>query len=337
MRKIFAMLTVVALFTTLLAGCAQGPQKSTNTPKTDQSTAQQIDWPKKPITLIVPYAAGGGTDLSARILKPYLEKELGVSVVVENKPGGGGWVGWSALATSKPDGYTIGYMNFPNVIAGYLNPSMKRTENLDSFQFIINHVVDAGVIAIRPDEKRFTNIKELVEYAKNNDLTMNTSGVGSANHFVGVQMNKQLGMKFRFVQTDGTAQAIPNVLGGHVDVLVAGISETMEMLKNGQLKPIAVFGSQRVPQLPDVPTINEAVGAKTEKFISRGIAGPKGIDSQIVAKLEAAFEKAEKNAEHIKKIGDVGMEVETTKGDAYKQLLKKQEGSISELKSVFGW
>lgn len=328
MKKSLMELMVVVLTVALIAGCSQGPQKS---------TTQKLDWPTKPITLIVPYAAGGGTDLSARILKPYLEKELGVSVVVDNKPGGGGWVGWSQLATAKPDGYTIGYMNFPNVIAGYLNPSAKRPETLDSFQFIINHVVDAGVLAIRPDEKRFTNIKELVEYAKTHDLTMTTSGVGSANHFEGVLMNKQLGTKFRFVQTDGTAQAIPNVLGGHVDVLCAGISEVADIMKSGQLKPIAVFGSQRVPQWPDVPTINEAVGAKTEKFVSRGIAGPRGVDPQIVAKLEAALEKAEKNPEHIKKINDVGMEVDTLKGDPYKQALKKQEASIIEMKSLFGW
>ena len=334
MKRLMFVFTVLLLSMVALAGCSDtGTEKVEADTKGDTAAS----YPEKPIKLIIPYDAGGGTDLSARTLQPYLEKELGVSVVVENKPGAGGWLGWSELATSEPDGYTIAYMNFPNVIAGYLNPSLKRTESLDSFDFIINHVEDAGVIVIRPDDNRFADINGLVDYAKDNELTVNSSGVGSANHFVGVQMMDQLDSKFRFVQTDGTAEAIPQVMGGHVDVLIAGLAEVMELLKNGDLKPVAVFGPDRVGSLPDVPTLNEAVGADTNKFLSRGIAGPKGLDPVIMQKLQDALEKAESDPEHIEKINAMGMEVNPVKGDEYLSSLKKQEEAISKLKSVFGW
>ena len=336
MRKMTFVLAVCLFSTSLLIGCSN---KESNQATTDpkESANKEADWPKKPVKLIIPFDAGGGTDLSARALQPYLEKELGVSVVVENKPGAGGWLAWSQLVNSKPDGYTIGYMNFPNVIAGYLNPALKRTENLESFTFISNHVVDAGVIAIRPDEKRFNDAESLVKYAKNNELTVNSSGVGSANHFVGVQMMNQLDSKFRFIQMDGTAEAIPSVIGGHVDVLIAGVGEMLEILKNDKLKPIAVFGDERVPSLPDVPTLNEAVGADTDKFLSRGIAGPKGLDPEVLTKLQDAIAKAEKEAGHIEQIDKLGMEIEGIQGKEYLNTLKTQEESIIKIKDVFGW
>jgi tripartite-type tricarboxylate transporter receptor subunit TctC len=336
MKKISIFLVVILFAMVALIGCANKETSQTST-ASNQGSGGEVDWPKKPIKLIIPFDAGGGTDLSARALQPYLEKELGVSVVVENKPGAGGWLAWSELASGKPDGYTIGYMNFPNVIAGYLNPSLNRQENLDSFSFISGHVVDAGVIAVRPDDDRFADINSLVDYAKKNELSVNSSGVGSANHFVGVQMMDQLDSKFRFVQTDGTAEAIPSVLGGHVDVLIAGIGEVKDLIDNGKLKPIAVFGSESVPSLPNVPTLNEAVGADTNKFLSRGIAGPKGMDPSIVAKLQEAIAKAEQNAEHVKKINDMGMEIDSTSGEEYVTSLKTQEEAISKLKDVFGW
>ncbi|WP_339316323.1 tripartite tricarboxylate transporter substrate binding protein [Oceanobacillus sp. FSL W7-1304] len=327
MRNKLTYLLLIALSLIVISACSS-----------DENAGASVEsYPEKAVTLIVPYAPGGGTDLSARILQPYLEDELGVPVVIENKEGGGGWVGWSELARSEPDGYTIGYMNMPNLIVGYMNPEVNRSENLDSFDFLTNHVVDAGVIAIRPDEDRFSTIEELVEYAKEHEVTVNSSGVGSANHFVGSQLNTQLGTNFKFVQMNGVGEAIPAVLGGHVDVLIAGIGETMANLNSGEFEALAVFGDEEVEQLPGVPTVNAAVGSETDIFLYRPIAAPAGLEPEIMNKLQTALEKAHSNEEHIKQINDLGMVVDSTKGEDLEEQLKSLEVNIDEAKSVFGW
>ncbi|NOU92590.1 hypothetical protein GC093_05015 [Paenibacillus sp. LMG 31456] len=339
MKKLFAFSAVCVLAVGTLIGCtSKSPiAPKSNEPVGSQASATKADYPKKPITLIVSFAAGGGTDLGARLLTPILEKELGVPVVVENKPGGGGWIGYSELLSAKPDGYTLAYVNTPGLITGYVNPTAKRKENLDSFDFIVNHVLDAGVIAVKADDKRFSNVKELVEYAKKNELSASSNGVGSGNHFASLQMNKQLGTKLRAVQFGGTSEALTSVLGGHVDILMAKVGEVVEPMKEGQLKVLAVMMPNRVPQLPDVPTLNEAVGVNIENYSIRGIAGPKGMDPQIVAKLQEAFEKAMKNPDHVKKMSDMGLNIDTTKGADFKKMLQKEETGVNELKSLLGW
>ncbi|WP_248928408.1 tripartite tricarboxylate transporter substrate binding protein [Paenibacillus hamazuiensis] len=339
MKKKISMAVALILMFVLVIGCAQKETGSNSKQQTNAgaSSAKKTEYPTKPITLIVSYAAGGGTDLGARLLTPYLEKELGVPVVVENKPGGGGWVGWAEMLGAKPDGYTLGYVNAPAVFAGYLNPSAKRKETIDNFELIMNHVIDPGVIAVRADDKRFSNVKDLIEFAKKNELSANANGVGTENHIAALQMNKELGTKLRSVQFSGSAESITSVIGGHVDVLFAKVGEVLEPMKAGQIKILAVMTPERVPQLPDVPTLKESIGSNIEYHSLRGIAGPKGMDPQIVAKLQDAFEKAMKNPEHEKKMSDMGLKVDGTKGEAFKQLLKKEEASMVEVKGLLGW
>ena len=128
---------------------------------------EEEKYPSKPITLIVPFGAGGGTDTGARILMTYVEDELGVPVTIINKTGGTGWVGWSELLKSDPDGYTLAHINTPTLMTGYLNPQLKRSNTIHDFELIANHVLDYGAIAIRIDEKKFSNLDELISFAKN--------------------------------------------------------------------------------------------------------------------------------------------------------------------------
>lgn len=337
MKKILSLSGIAILTLSILMGCGQQEVNSNKENNASQANKASQDYPNKPIKLIVSYAAGGGTDLGARQLTPFLEKELGVPVVVENKPGGGGWVGWSQMLSAQPDGYTLGYVNAPAVFAGYLNPSAGRKENLDSFEFIINHVIDAGVVAVRANDNRFSNVNDLIEYAKKNKITVNSNGVGTENHMAVLQMNKQLGTKFESVQFGGSAESLTSVLGGHVDVLFAKVGEVLEPAKAGQLKILAVMTPERVPQLPDVPTLKESNGSTIEYHSLRSIAGPKGMDPQVVAKLQAAFEKAMKNPDHVKKMNEMGVNVDGTKGEALVQTLKKEEAIMNDLKGLLGW
>jgi len=344
MKKFFSlsMATIIAL---ALTACGGG---ATQTTQEQQAPAQQEEkkeepkeskekWPDKPINLIISYAAGGGTDVGARMLTPYVEKELGVSINIINKPGGGGWVGWTELAHAKPDGYTIGYLNTPNLMTGYLDPKQNRKENLESFTPIANHITDAGAIAIRPDEKRFTDIKSMIEYAKNNDLTATSTGVGSDDHFASLKLNHKFGTKFTAVHNKGSAESQAAVMGGHVDVLFANVGELTKLHESGEIKIIGIMAEERSPFLPDVPTLKESGFEGVLSASARGIGAPAGLDPEKLEILRAAFEKGIKNEEQIKKQGESGLQVDYKDGQDYIDLLKNDEKAVLELRDLLGW
>ena len=326
MKKLLCLVTLLVLSVGLV-GCGG---------KAQPKSAAKADYPTKPITLIVSFSAGGGTDLGARLLAPYLEKELGVPVVVENKPGGGGWIGYSEMLKAKPDGYTLGYVNTPGLITGYLNPSAKRQQNLDSFSYIANHVIDPGVIAVRANDNRFNTIQELVDYAKKNEMTATTNGVGSGNHFASLEMNKELGTKIKPVHFAGTSEALTAVLGGHIDIFVVKVGEILEPVKDKQFKVLGVMSKERVPQFPNIPTLRESVGEVINTTV-RGVAASKDLDPKILAKLQTAFQNAMKNPEHIQKLEKLGLVVDGRTGEEFKKLLKEEEKIAIELKPLLGW
>ncbi|WP_408007985.1 tripartite tricarboxylate transporter substrate binding protein [Pseudalkalibacillus sp. A8] len=329
MKKVF-MLVITVLLTFTMAACGQETSGSAGGEGAG-------DFPDKPINVIVSYEAGGGTDTGARILLPYVEEELGVTVNVINKPGGGGWVGWTELANADPDGYTIGYINTPNLMTGYLDPKFNRKQNLESFEPIANHVTDPGAIAIRADEDRFTNIEELMEYAKENELTATSTGVGSDDHYASLKLNDKFGTKFKPVHNKGAADSKASVLGGHVDVLFANVGELASLQKEGDIKIIAVMSKERSPFLEDVPTLEESGFEDVYSWSARGLAAPAGIDPEKLEILRAAFEKGIKNEEQKKKMGDMGLQVDYLDGEEYKQLLKDDEKAVKDLSDLMGW
>lgn len=186
-------------------------------------------YPERNITLIVPYGAGGGTDITARMLAKDLEAVLGKPVTVENRAGGGGWVGWGSLAQAQPDGYTIGYLNVPSMYAGYLDKQYNRKESLDSFTPLMNHVLDYNVWAVKADSP-FKSVKDIVEAAKKapDSISVSAFGAGSDDHLAILSMQKENGIKLITVHHKSTADAKTGALGGHLQVLGANISEVAE-------------------------------------------------------------------------------------------------------------
>jgi tripartite-type tricarboxylate transporter receptor subunit TctC len=250
---------------TFLGGCAAGT-----------GGGGASDFPSRPIDVIVAYEAGGGTDVGARILQPFVEEELGQSINIVNRPGGGGWVGWTELAQAEPDGYTIGFINTPNLMTGYLNPEFNREQSLESFAPIGNQVTDYGAIAINPDDSRFSTIEELIEYAKENGLTATSTGVGSDDHFASLTLNDEFGTKFEAIHNSGAAESRAAVLGGNVDVLFANVGEVKPLHDDEELKVLAVMRetAERSPFLPDVPTLPEAGYDGVYSWSSRGWPAP---------------------------------------------------------------
>ncbi|GEN81871.1 hypothetical protein SLU01_01830 [Sporosarcina luteola] len=326
MKKSLVM-AVILVLSMALAACGK---ESNSAGKPD------ADFPKKPITLIVPWSAGGGTDTGARLLQPYLEDELGVTVNVVNKTGGGGWVGWNELANAKPDGYTIGLANSPHIITGYMNPALKRDKNLDDFIGLGMHVIDPDILAIRKDEKRFSTTEELVEYAKDHKLTVTATGEGTDEHLVILSFNKKYGTQFEAVHFDGAAESRAAVLGGHVDILIANAGEVLSLYKDKEIKVLGVASSKRSQFMEDVPTFEES-GFEIYQESSRGLIAPKGLDSEVLAKLQEALEKAVNNEEHIQKMADLGYGVNYENGDDYMTVLKKDEEAVIDLKGLLGW
>lgn len=319
-------ITVLVMMAGALAGCGANNQ-----------AAKQEKFPVGPINVIVAFAPGGGTDIGARLLMPVVEKELGVPVTVVNKSGGGGWVGWSELLNSKADGYTIAYINTPGLMAGYLNPTLKNNKSLDDFEVIANHVIDYGAIGIRPDETRFKNIGELIEYAKANEVTGCSTGVANDEHILMLRMNKMLGTKFIPVHTKGAGEGKASVLGGHIDVYIGNIGDVTTAHKDNELKIVAVAAPERSKFIPEVPTLEESGYKGLYGWASRGLAAKKGIPQDRLEKIINAFEKAINNPEHIKKMGDMGLEVKFMKGQEYLKLLKEDEDQVKSVFDLLEW
>ena len=180
-------------------------------------------------------------------------------MTVENRAGGGGWIGWGSLAQSKPDGYTIGYINVPNIFAGYLDKQSggNRKENLESFTPLINHVTDYNMWSVKPDS-RFKTVKDVIEEAKKKPgtITLNGGGYGTDDHVAVLGIGANNGTTFQMVHFKGTPEGKTQVLGGNIDVYACNVSEGAEDVKAGVIRALGVMSPTRskfIPERADVP------------------------------------------------------------------------------------
>ena len=294
----------------------------------------QAQYPERGLTLIVPYGAGGGTDVTARLLARDLEAAMGKSVTVENRAGGGGWVGWGALAAATPDGYTLGYLNVPSMYAGYLDPKVGRKENLDSFTPLMNHVLDYNIWAVKADSP-FKAVKDVIEAAKKapEQITVTAYGAGGDDHLAILSIQAETGIRLAIVHNRSTAEAKTQVLGGHVQVLGANVSEVAEEVRAGQLRLLGVMAPARSRFLPDAPTFKEQ-GFNQVWSVSRGIAAPAGLPKDVEAKLIGYLEKTLSSKEHQQKAEALSLEPSVIGGEQYRKFLRDNEQST---KKLMGW
>jgi tripartite-type tricarboxylate transporter receptor subunit TctC len=291
----------------------------------------------KPVTLIVPWTAGGGSDIGARMVEPYLEEYLKTTVNVINPTGASGWIGWEQLLNGKADGYTIAMVNFPTLIPGYMDPALGRKHNLDSFAFLANHVTDASVIAIRKDEKRFTDLKSFVEYAKKNDVTASTSGNGSDDHVLLETVNAKAGTRMVQVPGNGWKDGYAALLGGHIDCSIANVGEVLVPIKNNELVCIAVFDRERSNFFPQVPTWKEVMGSEIYVSSQRGFAAKAGTPQEILNKLAEALKYGITNKDQIAKMAAMGLKVDYIGPAEYTKLVKEQEAVMQGMAGIMGW
>src|SRR5262245_37129154 len=293
----------------------------------------QAAFPERGILVIVPYSAGGGSDISARLLAKDLEPILGKPVTVENRAGGGGWIGWGSLAASPPDGYTIGYINAPSMFAGYLDRSQggARKENLDSFTPLINHVFDPNMWAVKPDSK-FKTVKDVIDEAKKRPgtITLNGGGHGTDDHIAVLGIGAKNGTSFQMIHFRGTPEGKTQVLAGNIEVYAANVSEAAEDVKSGVVRPLGVMSAERSVFMPNVPTFREQ-GFDEIWSVSRGIAGPANLPKDVENALIAALEKTIATPAHKQKAEALSLEPRIIKGDAYRKFLKDNEQATKKL------
>jgi tripartite-type tricarboxylate transporter receptor subunit TctC len=281
------------------------------------------DYPSKPITLQVPSPAGGGTDVGARFLAFYAEKKMGQPIVVINRPGANQQVGWTELASQKPDGYYIGFATCPSMNTIILDPDRKAVFNLDSFVPIINQVVDPGVVWVKA-ESPYKTLKDFLDDAKRRPGAIRTGATGtfSDDHLAILKLEEVAGIKVRTVQFNGFADALTATLGGHVDISFNNVGEVVPRLKSGEVRVLAVMDPQRSKFMPDVPTMADLGYPTVISSSSRGVVGPRGIPDPIVKKIQEVYLDAMKNPEYIEKLDKAGLASKPIIGEEYGKYLQ---------------
>jgi tripartite-type tricarboxylate transporter receptor subunit TctC len=217
----------------------------------------QARFPSKPIRLIVPYPAGGTTDIQARVIAQKMQELAGVTVIVENKAGAGGNIGVDAVLKAPPDGYTIG-ITAMNSFA--INPHLTKKLPYDVARDVQPLTLIGSIpniVVVNPEVPART-LKELAALGKSSDLTYATPGAGTSVHLAAEMLSDALGLKMRHVPYRGDAPALQDVLGGRVPVMVANLPGVIEHVRAGKLRPLAVTSASRSPLLPDVPAVAEA-------------------------------------------------------------------------------
>jgi tripartite-type tricarboxylate transporter receptor subunit TctC len=279
------------------------------------------NFPDKPINLMVAFPPGGSTDIGARVVASIAEKMIGQPIVVVNKGGAGGQVGWTELVRQKPDGYYVGFVNLPATNTAYLDPARQAIFDEKSFTPIINQVLDPGLVWVAANSP-FKTFQDVIDAAKKSPGTLRgaTTGILSDDHLAILMVEEAIpGVSFRLVHLAGGAPMLKETLAGNIDVAFDNVGSVVSQVKSGQVRALAVMDHERSKYLPDVPTTKELGLPTVISSSTRGIAGPKGMDPKVIAKLADTFEKAMNDPEHMKKLDDVGLAVKIMKGEEYQK------------------
>ncbi|NVJ93117.1 MAG: tripartite tricarboxylate transporter substrate binding protein [Methylocystaceae bacterium] len=249
------------------------------------SFAYADNYPSRPITIVIPYGAGGTTDISARQIASMAEKVLGQPIVVENKPGGSGTIAMNAVAGAKPDGYTlIATTSSPSFVTPALRPVGYDT--LTDFTPVMNYSGPYHGVLVKADSP-YKTLEDLIQAAKSGTrITYGTAGAMGGAHLAFTAVAQESGGKLQHVPFKGSAKATAAVLGGHVDVSL--VPAYRDLVKDGQLRLLAILDGTPDSDFPDVRTLKKA-GYNVEFPSIVGILAPAGTDSAIVSKLEKVF------------------------------------------------
>ncbi|QJW45093.1 tripartite tricarboxylate transporter substrate binding protein [bacterium BFN5] len=295
----FLFLLFLLLLGLLAGGC---------TPKDKVTTVEK--YPTKPITMIVPFAAGGSADMMARAMEKVAQKHLGQSLVVTNIAGGASTIGMNELAGAKPDGYTIGYVS----VGAILQPlyGQTRYHYATALEPLIQ-VMSTPIIAVVRSDQKWQDLDTLVRYAREHpgEIKYGHSGLGSGNHIVGELFAKAANIDITQVPFRGESEALAALLGGHVQLMFTNPPTVQEYVRSGKVKLLAVTSQERLkdPVFASVPTFNEQ-GIEVLYYNWHALGAPKGLSPEIKAQLTENLGKVIMDPEFQKNMESLGMSIE---------------------------
>jgi len=265
------------------------------------------DYPDKNITVSVHTKPGGGTDTMARIVWKHAERLSGTHFVVENNPGAGGQIGYTKLAMAKPDGYFVGAITTLSITTHELTRKGVNYSLKKSFRPIARIVLDPSVVVVRADSP-FKTLADLIKAAKKEPGKLNWGGtfLYGAHHVHYIMFERETGAKLQYIPFDGAADSRAALLGGHIDVGSGGVSEYVQLVKEGKLRILVVAGGKRYPELPDVP-IYKDLGYNLQAGSNRGFAVPAGTPEDRAQWLDDLLGRVVKDPEFLKDAEKVGI------------------------------
>ncbi|MFM8761344.1 MAG: Bug family tripartite tricarboxylate transporter substrate binding protein [Polynucleobacter victoriensis] len=276
------------------------------------------NWPSKPITIIVPFPAGGGTDAFARPLSAHLTKQMGKQIVIDNRGGAGGTLGAGIAAKAAPDGYTFFMGGAHHAIA----PTMYQKLDYDiekSFVPVMLLATPPQVVVINAQKIPVADLKGLIEYAKKNPAKLNygSAGNGSSHHLAGELFKMQTKTFITHIPYRGAGPALSDLIAGQVEMMFDGLGSSSQHIKSGKIKALAVAATKRSPAFPDVPTAAEAGVPGYVVSTWYGLWAPKGTPKEIVDKMTAEVTKALNSPELKNSWLNNGSETPSLTGEAY--------------------
>jgi tripartite-type tricarboxylate transporter receptor subunit TctC len=290
-----------------------------------QAQGQTHAYPEHPVKLVVPFAPGGATDILGRLLASSLGERLGQPVVVENRPGAGTVVAAGLVAKAPPDGYTL-LLGASTTLT--LNPAIRSTLPYDPLRSFtpLGLVADMGLVLVVNNDVPARTLSELVALAKADPdkLSYGSYGTGSSVHFGGEMLKTATGMRMMHVPFNGSSPNLTALMGGQVQVAVDTVVATTPLIKAGKIRPIAALGAQRLPLLPQVPTVAESGYAGFDMGTWFAFLAPAGLPAPIQKKLEKALAAAMADPAMNRKLVDIGLSPAWGPGSALQERVERE-------------
>ena len=289
-------------------------------------------FPAKPITLVVPYAAGGNVDISTRILQAGIGNSLGQPIIIENRPGAGGTIAGEYVARAAPDGTTLFVGSNGPIMFGPMTMPKPPYQWDKAFAPVSTLAFATNMLLVRPTLP-VKSLAELIEYSKNNPgkLTLATSGGVSINHFLAELLKLKTGITWTEVHYRGNAPAISDLVAGHVDVGFQQLTDSRTYIEAGKLRALAVLGPNRAAPIPDVPTSTEAGFPDVQGITFNGVFAPKATPADIVDKLSTTIRRAMENPEVVQKLAALGSEARGSAPEEFAKFLRQETAKWTDV------
>jgi tripartite-type tricarboxylate transporter receptor subunit TctC len=301
------------------------------------SAQSAAGWPARPVTLIVPFPAGGGTDAFARPLAAELTKQLGRQFIIDNKGGAGGTVGAGLAARAAPDGYTFFIGAVHHTIAPAMYPKLDYNIETDLIPIGLISLVPQ-VIVVNPTKVPVTDLKGFLEYVRKNPGKVNygSAGNGTSHHLAGELFKLQTKTFITHIPYRGAGPALQDLISGQVDMMFDGLGSSATHIKSGRIRPLAVANDKRAPGFPDIATSIEA-GVPTYQVATwYGLWAPKNTPKDVVDKMTAALTKALNTAELKEAWTSIGSETPSLTGDAFGKFVSSEIKRWAEVAKASG-